>query len=123
VAAGLAVTAAAAAKEFPPGALMVCGAAQCRTVTNAQSRAFSDLLWSDRSVVAAPTPAVGSPIYQLRFKTGPLGAIVSRTAIRVHGLRCGRFQRGRWYRLPRVLRDVAAGLKPKRLRTPVPRSC
>jgi hypothetical protein len=119
----LLAAAAAAAKEFPPGGLMVCGATQCRVVTDAQSRAFSDLLWGDRSVTRAPAPRVGSPIYQLRFENGPAGAIISATAIRVHGLRCGRFERGKWYRLPGALRGVARGLKPKLLRASIPRSC
>jgi hypothetical protein len=119
----LLVTASAAAKEFPPGSLMVCGATQCRVVTDAQSLAFSDLLWGDRPVHRAPTPPVGSPIYQLRFRNGPVGAIVGPTAIRVHGLNCGRFQRGRWYRLPAALRGVATALRAKRLGAAVPRSC
>ena len=64
----LIVSAGALAKEFPPGSLRVCGVTQCRVVTNAQSRAFSDLLWGGRPVRRAPTPAVGSPIYQLRAR-------------------------------------------------------
>ena len=119
----LVVAGGALAKEFPPGSLMVCGATQCRVVTDAQSRAFSSLLWGDRPVSRAPTPRVGSPIFQLRFENGPAGAVISATAIRVHGLRCGRFERGRWYRLPTALRGVARGLKPKQLRVSVPPSC
>jgi hypothetical protein len=119
----LVLAAAAAAKEFPPGSLMVCGATQCRVVSDAQSRAFNDLLWGDRPVIRAPAPQVGSPIYQLRFESGPAGAIISASAIRVHGLRCGRFQRGKWYRLPPSLQGVARGLRAKRLRASTPRSC
>jgi hypothetical protein len=122
--AALAVAAGAVAKEFPPGELMVCGSTQCRVVTNAQSRAFSALLWGDRPVARTRTPRVGSPIFQLRLKKhGSLGAIISATAIRVHGLHCGRFQRGQWYRLPPALRGVTRGLAPKRLRAFIPRSC
>jgi hypothetical protein len=123
ITAGLLAAAEASAKEFPPGGLMLCGATQCRVVTDAQSRAFSDLLWGDRPVTRTPTPRVGSEIYQLRFRSGPLGAIISPTAIRVHGLRCGRFQRGKWYRLPPALIGVTRGLEAKRLRATVPRSC
>jgi hypothetical protein len=119
----LVFTATSSAKEIHPGDLRICGSARCRTVTRpAQARAFSDLLWGPR-VVRAATPRVGSPIFQLRFKDGPVGAIISATAIRVHGLFCGRFQRGKWYRLPTILRGVTTGLKPKRLRASVPRSC
>jgi hypothetical protein len=120
----LAVTAAASAKEIGPGELMICGARKCRTVTQpAQVRAFSSLLWGEGRVARAPTPPVGSPVFQLRFKSGPAGAVISATAIRVHGLNCGRFQRDRWYRIPRALRGLTAGLKPKRLRAHVPPSC
>jgi hypothetical protein len=120
----LIATTAAWAKEVPPGELMICGAKQCRTVKDpTQSRAFSSLLWGDGPVQRAPTPPVGSPVFQLRFSNGPAGAIINRTAMRVHGLNCGRFQRGRWYRLPRELRGLTAGLKPKRLRASVPPSC
>jgi hypothetical protein len=123
LAAAFAVAGIASAKEFPPGGLKVCGATQCRVVTDSQSHAFSDLLWGERPVTRASTPRLGSPIYELRFKTGPAGAIISATSIRVHGLNCGRFQRGRWYRLPPSLRRMTAGLQPKRLRASVPRSC
>jgi hypothetical protein len=119
----LIVAAGASAKEFPPGSLRICGATRCRVVTDAQSRTFSALLWGDRPVTPAPTPRVGSSIFQLRFQNGPAGAIISATAIRVHGLNCGRFRRGRWYRLPASIRRVGNGLEPKRLRASVPRSC
>jgi hypothetical protein len=81
------------------------------------------LLWGEGRVPRAPAPRLGSPIFQLRFKGGPAGAIVNATAIRVHGLNCGRFQRGRWYRLPNQLRGLTAELKPKRLRASIPPSC
>jgi hypothetical protein len=120
----LVFTATSSAKEIHPGDLRICGSARCRTVTRpAQARAFSDLLWGPSRVVRAPTPRIGSPIFQLRFKDGPAGAIISATAIRVHGLFCGRFQRGKWYRLLTSLRGITTGLKPKRLRASVPRSC
>ena len=114
----------AAAKEIRPGDLRICGATHCRVVKDrGQAHAFSELLWGPSRVVRAPTPPVGSPIFQLRFRDGPVGAIISASAIRVHGLFCGRFQRGKWYRLPASLRGVTVGLKPKRLRAFVPRSC
>lgn len=115
---------AASAKEFPPGELRVCGATQCRVFKDRPTaRAFSSLLWGASRVARAPTPRVGSPVFQLRFKAGPTGVILTATSFRVHGLNCGRFQRGKWYRLPPALRDLTAGLAPKRLRAHVPRSC
>jgi hypothetical protein len=116
-------TPAASAKDFRPGDLRICGATHCRTLSNSQTRAFGTLLYGSGQVVAAPTPPVGAPVFQVRTKDGPLGVVITATAIRVHGLNCGRFQRGSWYRLPRVLRHLTAGLEPKRLRASAPRSC
>ena len=124
IAGALLIAAGAWAKEIRPGDLRICGAAHCRVVSDpSHARAFSNLLWGSSRVVRAPTPPVGLPIFQLRFRDGPAGAIISATAIRVHGLNCGRFQRGKWYRLPASLRGMTAGLKPKRLRASIPRSC
>jgi hypothetical protein len=114
---------AASAKEIPAGGLFICGARHCRVVNEPATRAFSSLLWGPGRVYAAPTPPVGSQIFQLRIKDGPAGVIMSATAFRVHGLYCERFRRGQWYRLPRALRGLTTGLEPKRLRAAVPRSC
>jgi hypothetical protein len=120
----LAVSAVAWAKEIRPGDLRVCGAKQCRVVNDpADARAFSALLWGEGTLPRAPTPPVGSPVFELRYPDGPVGAIVSRTAIRVHGLNCGRFQRGKWYRLPERLRRLTRGLETRALKARVPRSC
>ena len=62
-------------------------------------------------------------MFQLRFKDGPAGALINATAIRVHGLNCGRFQRGKWYRLPVRLIGLTDGLEPRPLSARVPRSC
>ena len=123
--AGLLWTAATAgAKEIRPGELRICGAKQCRVVNDAATaRGFASLLWGESRIRRAPTPRVGSPVYQLRFRDGPAGAIISATSIRVAGLNCGRFQRGKWYRLPRKLRGLTEGLEPRRLSAYVPRSC
>jgi hypothetical protein len=121
---GLVLAAVASAKEIPPGSLLICGYERCRAVTSpADARAFSALLWGEGRVARAPKPRVGSPVFQLRFRDGPAGAIVTATAIRVHGLNCGRFRRGVWYRLPVRLRALTAGLEPRRLTASVPRSC
>jgi hypothetical protein len=122
--ASLVIGAAAWAKEIRPGELMICGARHCRNVTQpAQARAFSALLWGEGTVPRAPTPRVGAPVFQLRFRDGPAGAIITATAIRVAGLNCGRFQHGKWYRLPRALRGLTTGLQPRRLGAAAPRSC
>jgi hypothetical protein len=120
----LCCSAAVWAKDIRPGDLRICGARHCRTVTDPrETRAFGNLLWGDGPVVRAPRPPVESRVFELRFADGPAVALIDATAIRVHGLNCGRFQRGKWYRLPARLRGVTRGLEPKRLRARVPRSC
>lgn len=124
IALGLVVAAAAAAKEIPPGSLLVCGAKHCRAVASpADARAFSALFWGQGRIVRTATPRVGSPVFALRFRAGPPLALITATAVRVHGLNCGRFRRGVWYRLPPRLRGVGAGLEPRRLTASIPRSC
>jgi hypothetical protein len=121
---GLVASAVAWAKPIRPGDLRICGADDCRTVDDpADARAFSRLLWGDGPVTRARTPRVGSPVFGLRFAAGPAGAIVNATAIRVRGLDCGRFERGKWYLLPARLRRLSRGLKARHLRASVPRSC
>jgi hypothetical protein len=111
----------ASAKEFPPGDISACGATRCRAV--AEAPALGRFLYGQRPVVRAPTAPVGAAVYQLRFREGPAGVIVTESAARVHGLNCGRFRRGVWYRLPRALHGLGTGLRPKRLRAHVPPSC
>jgi hypothetical protein len=114
----------AGAKEFQPGDLRVCGAVHCRVLTDAATtRAFGALLYGPGAVASAPTPGLGAPVFRLRFRDGSAGVILSATVFRVHGLNCGRFRRGRWYRLPVPLRGLTAGLKPRLLRPAVPHSC
>jgi hypothetical protein len=117
---------AALAKDISPGDLRICGARHCRAVREpAQARAFADLLWGQSRIARAPTTPTGSPVYQLRFRDrpGPAVALINTTAIRVHGLNCGRFQRGKWYRLPARLKGLTRGLEPRLLTARVPRSC
>ena len=123
---GLILSASAWAKDISPGELRICGLRHCHAVKDpAQARAFADLLRGQSRIARAPTPRTGSPVYQLRFRDrrGPAAALINRTSIRVHGLNCGRFQRGKWYRLPVRLIGLTDGLEPRPLSARVPRSC
>jgi hypothetical protein len=121
---GLVFCVTTSAKEIRPGELLICGAKHCHTVRDpATANAFAELLWGNEPIVRAPTPRVGSPVFQLRFKDGLRAGLINATAIRVNGLYCGRFRRGRWYRLPRSLRGLGVGLEPRRFTATVPRSC
>jgi hypothetical protein len=121
---GLILAVSAWAKDIRPGELRICGQKHCHAVKDpAQARGFADLLWGQSRIARATTPSTGSPVFQLRFQDGPVGAIITATAIRVHGLNCGRFQRGKWYRLPARLRGLTRGLQPRSLSARVPHSC
>jgi hypothetical protein len=121
---GFLLSTASFAKEIPPGALHVCGADHCRAVSRpADARAFSALLWGQGRIRRAPTPPVGAPVFQLRYWTGPAGAIITTTSIRVRPQLRPFSARGKWYRLPQRLRGLTDGLEPRRLTGFVPRSC
>jgi hypothetical protein len=92
---------------------------------------FSRFLFDTRLPARrAAAPAAGARVYSLRLNgtPNPLGTVAGRPLdrIRVHGLVCERFQRSRWYRLPRALaadvRTLTRTLARERLRI-APRSC
>jgi hypothetical protein len=123
-------TGAAAAKDFRPGDLRVCGRERCITIREPRVlRAFSSFLYGSSRPAVVRAPRAGTPAFELRFRNGFVAALVgsrSRDRIRVHGVNCGRFRRGTWYRLPppaaSAIKDPAARLKPFRVSSS-PRSC
>ena len=132
VAAALLCSPAATAKDFGPGDLRVCDAKRCVPIVNrAALRAFRSFFYGDGRATYVPKPRVGAPAFEIRFGDGwPAGLVGSRKLDRalVYGLNCGRFRRGRWYRLParaaREVRRLSAPLTPLPVtqRAP-PRSC
>ena len=123
-AAALAVTPAAAGKDFDPGDLRVCNAHRCVPIVN---RAALPLLgrfyYSDRQVAhVADRPRLGAPAFELRFTNGYVTGIAASARLDrflSHGVNLGRFERGIWYRIPpRIaseLRKLTAGMKPLRV--------
>jgi hypothetical protein len=132
VAAALLCSAAATAKDFQPGGLRVCDAKRCAVIENREAlRAFSSFFYGDGRATPVPKPRLGAPAFEIRFEDGwPAGLVGSAKLDRslVYGLNCGRFRRGRWYRLParaaREVRRLSAQLTPLRVtRRPPPPSC
>jgi hypothetical protein len=121
----------AAAKDFRPGDLRLCGAARCVGVADRGAlRDLSAFIYGTRAVTMVRSPNVGASAYELRFKNGYVAGMVGTTRLdrfRSQGVICGRFRTGKWYRLPirvsRELRTLAAPLEPLRLSRVVPRSC
>jgi hypothetical protein len=121
----------ASAKDFGPGDLRVCGKTRCVPIVNrAVLPVFNSLYWGPSPVVRAPKVPVGAPAFELRFRNGYVSGIVGTKNLdrfRAYGFFCGRFQRGKWYRVPeravRELRRLTASLWPMRVTRTVPRSC
>jgi hypothetical protein len=121
----------AAAKDFRPGDLRLCGPARCVAVTDRGAlRELSSFIYGTRRVTIVRSPRVGAPAYELRFKNGYVAGMVGTSRVdrfRSQGVICGRFRTGKWYRLParaaRTLRTLAAPIEPLRVSSAVPRSC
>jgi hypothetical protein len=123
----------AEAKEFGPGELRACNATHCVIVPRSATAGFSAFLYGNGSRPGAVrAPDATAPGYEIRFVrgngSGPVGLVggVRRDRMRVYGLNCGRFERGRWYALPpalaRALQIRTRVLAPLRI-GPAPRSC
>ena len=131
VAAMLACAVAAAAKEFTPGSIRICNHARCVPIVNAGTlRALSAYYYGDGRVTRAPPVLAGAPAFQLQYEDGYVSGIVAGARLdrfRAYGFYCGRFQTGKWYRVPRRLaadlRALTATLRPARVGRGVPRSC
>ena len=119
----LVVVPAAAGKEFQPGDLRLCNAADCMPIVRQKPLdALSSLYYGlPRPRVALP-PGLGVPYYELRFDNGYVTGIVATRALDrflSYGVNLDQFTRGRWYRVPpraaAELRRLARTLEPLRL--------
>ena len=130
VAAGLLAVPAGLAKDFRPGDLRACGRDRCiRLVDRDLLNALARYYYGQGSVTPALRVPLGSPGFVLRFRNGYATGIVAGAKLgrfQSYGVICGRFQRGRWYRLPPhaalALRRLTADLRPMRVPRP-PHSC
>ena len=120
----------AAAKEFRPGDLRVCGRNHCVSIANRPLlRILSSYYYGSGQVPRAARVPRGAPGFELRFKNGYAWGMVATAKLdrfRAYGVYCGRFERGRWYVFPAraaaALRKLTAGMRPMRVAAP-PRSC
>jgi hypothetical protein len=119
------------AKQFDPGDLRLCNGSECAVLVDRDLlRRLSSFIYGHARPVRAAAPARGAPALELTFRNGYVAGLVGGTQLdrfRSHGVICGRFRKGWWYRLPpRVAHDLrrAAGrLTPLRFTGSVPRSC
>ena len=130
VAIGLLTVPAGLAKDFRPGDLRACGRDHCvRLVDSDLLHSLARYYYGQASVVQAPRVQLGTPGYVLRFRNGYATGIVAGAKLgrfQSYGVICGRFERGRWYRVPPraalALRRLTADLRPARVPRP-PHSC
>jgi hypothetical protein len=122
-AAALAFTSTAAAKDFGPGDLSICNAKRCMAITDRQVLdSLSIFYYGNTQLSMSGRPRMRSPFFQLRFRNGYVTGIVASAPLDrflSYGVNLGRFQRGKWYRMPEKaaleLRKLTTGLKPLRL--------
>jgi hypothetical protein len=120
----LLVVPAGAAKEFDPGDLRICNARRCLPITNRPALSALGALYyiGTRPPSRAPRAPLGAPSFELRFDNGYVTGIVATASLDrflSYGVNVGRFDRGRWYRVPRnvarELRQLTASLRPIQL--------
>jgi hypothetical protein len=113
----------AAAKDFKPGDLRVCNAARCVAIADQDVlNAVGTFYYGTTKLSVVPRPRMGAPAFELRFRNGYATGIVGSAALDrflSYGVNLGRFDRGRWYRVPaavaRELRRLTSGLAPLRV--------
>jgi hypothetical protein len=122
-AAALGLVPAAAAKDFGPGDLRVCGADRCVPVVNKEALPLlGSFYYSGPQPKAVVKPRLRSPYFELRFRNGYVTGIAATGKLDrflSYGVYLERFRRGTWYRVParlaREFRTLAAPLTPFRL--------
>jgi hypothetical protein len=113
----------AGAKDFGPGDLSVCNAKRCIPIVKRDVLPLiGAFYYSGDAPKRVPTPALGTPYYELRFDNGyATGILATRRLDRFlsYGVHLGRFVRYQWYRVtPRFaqeLRRLTVDLRPFRL--------
>jgi hypothetical protein len=110
----------APAKEIKPGDIQLCNLRHCRPVSSRTLLARLGALYYDAGGPStAREPAMGSPVYYLRFRSGYTTGIVAGADLDrflSYGVNEDRFVQGTWYRLPgaaaAALKRLARGMKP-----------
>src|SRR5439155_8840628 len=110
----------AAAKEFKPGDLRLCGAKECHTIRDqAALNMLSSFIYMGARPATARAPRLGVPYLELRFRNGYVPGIVAGANLDrflSYGVYLERFRRGTWYAVPpraaHGLRKIAGRLVP-----------
>ena len=113
----------ASAKDFGPGDLRVCGATRCVPIVKRDVLPLlGSFYYSGPALRRLPRPALGTPYYELRFPNGYVTGIVATQRLDrflSYGVHLERFDRDRWYAVPRrlseELRRLTTDLSPRLL--------
>jgi hypothetical protein len=112
---------AASAKGFEPGDLRICNAKRCVPIMSRPALTALGAFYyiGTKPPRRAPRAHVGAPSFELRFDNGYVTGIVAAAKLDrflSYGVNIGRFDRGRWYRVPRQaaleLQRLTASLRP-----------
>jgi hypothetical protein len=113
----------AAAKDFGPGDLRVCGPDACVPIESRPAlRLLSGFYYTGGDAARTAGPAMGAPAYELRFRNDYVTGVVGTARLDrflSFGVNLGRFRRGSWYAVPapaaRALQRLTAGMRPFRV--------
>jgi len=112
----------ASAKDFQPGALRVCNAAQCVPIVKSEVLPLLAAFYYHGRPQSVRRPRLGAAAYELRFDNGYVtGIVAGRRLDRFlsYGVHIGHFERGTWYAIPPKatanLRRLTTGMRPLRV--------
>jgi hypothetical protein len=119
----LVVLPSASAKDFHAGDLRVCNEKRCVPIVSRDVVAkLGPFYYHSGSPPSTTAARLGSPYYELRFRTGYVTGIVATKKLDrflSYGVDLERFARGHWYAVPPALahefQRVTSGMKPLRL--------
>ena len=119
----LALAPGAAAKDFEPGDLRLCGAAHCVPIVDQGTLdELAGFYYGVRKPRSSLAPALHVPYFELRFRNAYVTGIVATSRLDrflSYGVHLERFAGGTWYVVPRALsrevRQLTADLRPLRV--------
>jgi hypothetical protein len=113
---------AAAAKDFQPGDLRVCGATRCVALTNRDVLQALSTFYYGGTPPRTFAPSVGASMFELKFRNGYVTGIVASADLGhflSYGVNLGHFVKGTWYAVPAraaaELKRLTRSVRPLRL--------
>jgi hypothetical protein len=109
----------AAAKDFDPGDLRLCGARRCVPIADAAVlKQLAEFYYGPRPAARTPAPRLGAPYLELRFRNGYVTGIVAGAKLDrflSYGVHLEKFRAGQWYAVPAASAHELRRLAGKRI--------